>query len=112
MTLSGASSSKEARLRSLLLSYEDAERKRGNPVPWLKTEELRSLLETAGGERRVILIDVREEPERRVSILRGALSPAQIEGLLNTPTTSENSAARNNLSTDTMLLVPFGSVVV
>lgn len=79
---SRSAASSEARLGSLLRHYEDAQREQGNPTRWLRTEELKACLEDADSDVKIILVDVRDEAEQRVSVLKGALSPARLDELL------------------------------
>jgi rhodanese-related sulfurtransferase len=100
----------ETRLEVLLHRYEEAQRRQRVFVPWIRTEELKHLLEQSDVPGKVVLIDVREEAEQRVSILRDALLPTQLEQVLDRPLAPDTSSTPDSkmpLLPGRSLLVPY-----
>ena len=72
-------SEKQKRLETWLAHMERLSNASPDEPPLLRTETLRSWLEVRPPQRRVLLVDVREPEERRVSILRTAVTPIEAE---------------------------------
>ncbi|KAK4535869.1 hypothetical protein CDCA_CDCA06G1894 [Cyanidium caldarium] len=72
-------SEKQKRLETWMAQLERMSHASTDEPPLLRTETLRSWLEMRPPQRRVLLVDVREPEERRVSILRTAVTPLEAE---------------------------------